>query len=349
MKAPTRSRTPDAPLRVGLIGAGFIGQMRAQALVQLPGMFEVAAIADAREDLARAVAGPDTRTYTDGLALADDQDIDAVILSTPPSSHSMLGLRCIRAGKHLLVEKPLATTIDECEELVSAAAEAQVCLATGFTLRQTPAARLAKRLLAQGAIGELDHIRAVHGHKGGKDFGPAWITDRSMTGGGTLMDNGIHMIDLARWFLGDVISSVGMSSNHSWRKPGCEDNGFLLMRSAAGRIASVQGSWTEWRGYGWRMEIFGTSGVIRFGFPPLWLTLWRGSPGHKMKATHYPFITYQIQERLKGWQWSLVETLIGDLRDWGSAIRAGAPAPASGRDGLEAVRVALCAQYVGSA
>ena len=166
-----------------------------------------------------------------------------------------------------------------------------------------------------------------------------------MTGGGTLMDNGIHMIDLARWFLGDIDTFMGLSSNHSWRKPGCEDNGFVLMRTAAGRIASVQSSWTEWRGYGWRMEIFGTSGALRFGFPPLWLTLWRGTPGEKMKAKHYPFPLYQMKERLKGWQWSFVETLVGDQRDWGEAIGAGKPAPASGRDGLESVRIALSTAF----
>jgi predicted dehydrogenase len=343
---PLSTRPP--PLRVGLIGAGFIGKMRAQAMAKMPEIFRLTAVADAREDLASALAGAGAKSYTDPLALADDPEVEAVVLSTPPSSHSTLGLPCLRAGKHLLVEKPLASTVRECEELVDAAEKAGVCLATGFTLRQTPAAKLAKQLVAEGAIGELDHIRAFHGHKGGKDFGPAWITDRSMTGGGTLMDNGIHMIDLARWFLGDVHTFMGLSSNHSWQKPDCEDNGFVLMRSTAGRIASVQGSWTEWRGYGWHMEIFGTSGAIRFGFPPLWLTLWRGTPGQKMKAKHYPFLAYQVNERLKGWQWSLVDTLAGDLRDWGEAIRAGKPAPASGRDGLETVRIALSPAFSGT-
>jgi len=341
-------RTHQGPLRVGLIGAGMIGSFRARALAKLPDLFRLAAVADSREELAKALAGPGVRTHTDALALANDPELDAVVLSTPPASHASLGVPCLRAGKHLLVEKPLAATVRECEELVDAAEQAGVCIATGFTLRHTPAAKLARKLVAEGAIGELDHVRAFHGHKGGKDFGPAWITDRTMTGGGTLMDNGIHMIDLARWFLGDVESFAGMSSNHSWKKPGCEDNGFVLMRSRKGHIASVQSSWTEWRGYGWRIEIFGTSGAIRFGFPPLWLTLWRGTPGQKMRAKHFPFLVYQMKERLKGWRWSLVEQLVGDLRDWGEAIRAGQPAPASGRDGLEAVRIALATEFSGT-
>lgn len=166
------ARTPQRRLRVGLIGAGFIGKMRAQALAKMPEMFQLSAVADAREGLARSLGGPDTRVYADGLALADDPHIDAVVLSTPPTSHSSLGVPCLSAGKHLLVEKPLASTVGECEELVEAAEHSGVCLATGFTLRQTPAAKLAKRLLAEGAIGELDHIRAFHGHKGARTSGP---------------------------------------------------------------------------------------------------------------------------------------------------------------------------------
>lgn len=338
-------QTSQAPLRVGLIGAGTIGKMRAQALAKIPEIFQLVAIADTNNDLAQKLAGYGVKCFADPIELANDPQVDAVILSTPPVSHGPIGLACLHAGKHLLVEKPLAASVQECEDLVNAAEKAGVCLATGFTLRQTPAARLAKKLLVEGAIGELDHIRALHGHKGGKDFGPLWITENKVTGGGTLMDNGIHLIDLARWFLGDTETFMGMASNNVWQKPGCEDNGFVLMRSAAGRIASVQGSWTEWRGYGWRMEIFGSSGAIRFGFPPLWLTHWQGTPGEKMKSKHYPFLKYQITERLRGWQWSLIETLVGDLADWGEAIRASKVAPASGRDGLESVRIALCTDF----
>lgn len=332
------------PLRVALIGAGFIGRMRAAAIARLPQHLRLVAVADEREDLARAIAGDRARAGTDALALATADDVDAVVLSTPPVSHAAIGVACLQAGKHLLVEKPLAASVAECERLVDAADRTGVCLATGFTLRQTPATQLARRLVDEGRIGEIDHVRAFHGHRGGKDFGPAWITDHAMTGGGTLMDNGIHMIDMARWFLGGADTALGLASNHSWRKPGCEDNGFVLMRNAAGRIASVHSSWTEWRGYGWRMEIFGTAGAIRFGFPPLWLTLWTGRPGERMKSRQFPFLGYQLRERLQGWQWSLIETLVGDLRDWAEAARAGAPAPSSGRDGLESVRIAMQAR-----
>lgn len=330
------------PIRIGLIGAGMIGKMRARALAQMSGEARLVAVADPRtEEAEKIAAGGDIRVLADGRQLASDDGVDAVILCTPPAQHLALGMPCIQGGKHLLVEKPLASTVEECEQLVAAADRAGVRLATGYTLRQTPAAKLARTLIEEGAIGEVDHIRAFHGHKGGKDFGPAWITQREHTGGGTLMDNGIHVIDLALWFMDDVESARGYGSNNSWRKPGCEDNGFVLIRDRTGRVASVQGSWTEWRGYGWRVEVFGTHGLIRFSFPPLWLTLHRGEPGHPMKKKHYPFPRYQILERLKGWQWSLVDSLVGDTRDWCDAIREGREPPASGRDGLQGVKIAL--------
>ncbi len=339
---------PEGPLRVGLIGAGMIGKLRARALALMPGEVQLVAVADPREAQARAVAGDSgARVVSDGKALASDGAIDAVILSTPPRSHVPLGLPCLQAGKHLLVEKPLAATVADCEQLVAAADKAGVRLATGYTLRQSPAALLARRLVDEGAIGEVDHVRAFHGHKGGADFGPDWITQVEQTGGGTLMDNGIHMIDLARWFLGDIASFKGYGSNSAWKKPGCEDNGFVLMRDTRGRIASVQGSWTEWRGYGYRMEIFGTRGMIQFSFPPLLLTLHQGEPGHRMKKTRHLFPMYQVLERVKGWQWSLVDSLVKDTHDWCEAIRTGTEPPASGRDGLEGVRIARSIEFDG--
>jgi len=333
------------------MGAGMIGQLRARALAKMRREFTLVAVADLRQELARVIVGAhrQARMYADGRALAADDDVEAVIVSTPPALHAPLGIACLKAGKHLLCEKPLASSVEDCERLVQAAEEAGVCLATGFTLRQTPAARMARQLLDEGAIGLLDHIRAFHGHRGGTDLGPPWVTDHATTGGGTLMDNGIHVIDLARWFLGDVTEVVGFASNHTWRKPGCEDNGFLLMRSREGRIASVQASWTEWRGYGYRVELYGTEGRICFSFPPLWLVHTRGKPGLPMRVRHYAFPGYQVIERVRGWQWSLVETLVRDLRDWFEAIEAGRPAPASGRDGLEAVRIALAADFPGRA
>ena len=278
--------------------------------------------------------------FSEGLELAQSDLVDAVVISTPPVSHESLGLACLAAGKHVLCEKPLATSSEACQRLVDAAQQFGVCLATGFNLRYTPAAQLARELLDKGAIGELDHIRAFHGHPGGQEFKNHWICDSAVSGGGALMDNGIHLIDLTRYFLGNVEQVVGYATDHTWEKDGCEDNGFLLLKNSEGRVATLQASWTEWRGYGYRLEIYGTHGFIRFGYPPLYLFHGRRSPDGRITIKRHFFPLYQVQERLRGWQWSLVKTLVQDLNGWAEAIANGSEAPIGGFDGLEAVRIA---------
>ena len=346
----SRGRRPgraEGPLRVGLIGAGVMGRLRTRALSRVP-ILRLVAVADVCEERARelAASGSGVRVFSDGAALAGAADVDAVILSTPPSSHEPLALACLRGGKHLLVEKPLATTVEACRALVQAAEEAGLCLATGFNLRHTRAALLARRLLDAGAIGALDHIRSFHGHPGGREFTHDWVYDRSVAGGGALMDNGIHLIDLTRWFLGEVESVKGFATNHTWRKEGCEDNGFLLLKSREGRVATLQASWTEWRGYGYRLEIYGTQGFIRFGYPPLHLSHGRRGSDGRVGVRRHLFPAYQLLERIRGWEWGLVETLVRDLDGWGRAILDGGPPPIDGRAGLEAVRIALSAEEV---
>jgi predicted dehydrogenase len=333
------------PLRVGLIGAGMIGRFRARALAQTPEL-RLVAVADVRPDCARELArlGDGITVFSDGEELARHPHVQAVILSTPPVSHEPLGLACLAAGKHLLCEKPLAPTPAACDALVRAADRAGVSLATGFNLRFSRAARLARRLLDDGAIGELDHVRAFHGYPGGPESPHPWIANPAMSGGGALMDNGIHLIDLTRWVLGDVQSVTGYATSHVWPHLGCEDNGFLLLANARGRVATLQASWTEWRGYYYRLEVYGTEGFIRFGYPPLYLVHGRRRPGGKAKVRRYLFPVYQVVERIRGWQWGLVETLVEELTAWARALAAGSPPPVTGQDGLEAVRIAQAAQ-----
>ena len=331
---------------MGLIGAGMIGTLRARALKSVSAL-QLVAIADVREERARRIAAsvPNLRVESDGIILANDPKLEAIILATPPESHEAIGLACLKAGKHVLCEKPLASTIKGCEALVGAAEQAGTVLATGFNLRYTRAAMMSRHLLDSGAVGELDHIRAFHGHPGGSEFTHDWVTDRAVTGGGTLMDNGIHLIDLTRWFLGDVEDVVGYATNHTWKKAGCEDNGFLLLRNTQGKVAALQASWTEWRGYGYRVEIYGTEGFIRFGYPPMRVVYGRRDDRGKVIIKRHLFPFYQITERIRGWRWGLTETLVHELRGWARAMTSGSPAPTTGHDGLYAVRIAQSARH----
>jgi predicted dehydrogenase len=155
-----------------------------------------------------------------------------------------------------------------------------------------------------------------------------------------LMDGGNHLIDMVRWFMGDVSEIVGFATESVWRQHGCEDNGFLLMRTADGRVGQVQASWSEWRGYRYSVDVYGTDGYVRFGYSPLWLVHATGKRGERMNVRRHIFPGFQLIERLRGWQWSVAKMQEADLRDWIEAAASGSEAPASSRDGLEAVRAA---------
>jgi len=149
-----------------------------------------------------------------------------------------------------------------------------------------------------------------------------------------------HGLDTERGFTLEV---QGFASHHTWRFAGCEDNGFLLLRNARGNVATLHASWTEWRGYGYRLELYGTEGFLRFGYPPLHLVHGRRRDG-KLRTRRYLFPLYQVLERLRGWEWGLVETLERDLAAWITALGRGEPPPIDGHDGLEAVRLAHSAR-----
>ncbi|MFN0152159.1 MAG: Gfo/Idh/MocA family protein [bacterium] len=334
-------------MRFALIGCGDIGVMRADAVARLRGLgvsdARLVAAADADGARAQAIAARHAgcRALTDGDEAARLADADAVIVSTPPHLHARFALAAIAAGKSVLIEKPIASSIDDARAIVGAAAERGATLATGFNIRHFLAFRRAHELLTSGALGELDHVRAYHGHPGGSEFTHAWVHDQKVMGGGALLDNGIHILDLAHWFLGGVVEAKGYTSGHVWKFDGCEDNGFALFKNAAGRIATVRASWTEWRGYGFAVEVYGTRGMARASYPPMMLeTAIAAKPGAPVRRSRDLFPVFQVKERVKSWRWNLVESLAAEMKDFADAARARRPPACSGVDGLRALEMA---------
>ncbi len=336
-------------MRFALIGCGEIGRARAAAVERLarsgaagvPGA-RLVVVADAARDRAEALAARHRcRALTDGEEAARFPEADAVIVSTPPNLHAPLALAALRAGKPVLVEKPLAATLDDARAIVAEAAARGLAVGAGFNIRHFLAFRRAHEILASGAIGELDHVRAVHGHPGGSEFGHAWIHDASVTGGGTLVDNGIHILDLARWFLGEVVEAKGYATGGVWKFSGCEDAAHALFRSADGKIATVRSSWTEWQGYGFAVEAYGTRGMVRASYPPMMLRVATAErDGSPIRRRTEIFPAFQIAERMRSWRWTLVESLAAEMAEFVSAIAAGRDPSPSGRDGLRALEMA---------
>jgi predicted dehydrogenase len=331
----------NAPLGIALIGVGGIGEIRAEAAAQTPGV-KLVSVVDLAKDRAESVAGRfGAQASTDPLAVVQRKDVEIVVVSTPPNHHADITVAALEAGKHVICEKPLAHALAEAERMCLAAEKHGVFLKTGFNHRYFPPMQYARKLIDSGKIGEVITVQAYAGHPGGKEFGHAWVHDGNITGGGSLVDNGIHILDLTRFFFGEVESAMGYKANLVWKFDNAEDNGFALFRSASGKIAQVHASWTQWRGYLFWVETFGTRGYVRASYPPM-MVQWGETPepGIRAKKRYEFFPRLQIQERLKSWRWTIVYSFVQEVTDFVHGINAGKEVPATGRDGLRAMQMA---------
>ena len=244
--------------RIAIIGCGLIGRKRLAALPA--GAF--AAACDL--ELGRAeqlVASARTGYATDDAArVLADPAIDAVIVCTLNAALAPLALAAIRAGKHVLVEKPGAISTEQADELIDAARAASVRVRVGFNHRFHPALLQARSLYESGALGPLMFIRGRYGHGGRVGYDREWRADPTLSGGGELIDQGVHLIDLAGWFLGDFARIEGHASTSFWDMP-VDDNAFLNLRTAAGQTAWLQVSCTEWKNL-FSLEIYGRTGKL---------------------------------------------------------------------------------------
>jgi predicted dehydrogenase len=332
-----------AALGVAHIGAGSIGVLRAQAVARTE-QLQLKVVADLRRDAAESVARSHGCDHTDSWEKAINRpDVDLVIISTPPSLHAQMAVAAAQAGKHILVEKPIAHSLADAERMCDVAQQCGVLLKTGFNHRYFPSMAFAKRLIQSGRIGEIIRVHAYAGHPGGKEFGPNWVTDGAITGGGSLVDNGIHILDLTRFFLGDVELQTGKGyvANLVWPFEQAEDNSFALFQSPTGAVAYVHASWTEWRGYYFSVEAQGTRGYVRASYPPM-LAEWGEipQPGVRAKRRYNLFPKFQVLERLKSWRWTIVQSFVEEMTDFAEGIRVGRDVAPTGRDGLRTLQMA---------
>ena len=193
-------------------------------------------------------------------AMVERRDVDIVIVSATHDALAEITLAAIAAGKHVLVEKPAARCSAELDPVIEAAERAPVLVRVGFNHRYHPALRKAKELSDVGALGEVMYVRGRYGHGGRVGYEKEWRADPKRSGGGELIDQGIHLIDLARWFLGEFIDVQGFAPTYYWDMP-VEDNAFLLLKTAKRQVAFLHASWTEWKNL-FSLEVFGRQGKL---------------------------------------------------------------------------------------
>lgn len=247
------------PLNIALVGCGVVGERRAQNLASARLVHCIDS--DPTRAARLAAASPGCLAGTHWQAALDRADVDAVVIATTHDSLAEIARAAIIAGRHVLVEKPAARAHEELLDLPQLAARHDVRVRVGFNLRYHRALQQARRLVDSGALGELLFVRARYGHGGRRGYENEWRAQPRRSGGGELLDQGVHLIDLARWFLGEFATVDGYAHTYYWNMP-VEDNGFLLLRTASNQVAFMHASCTEWKNlFSW--ELCGRLGKLQ--------------------------------------------------------------------------------------
>lgn len=317
--------------KVGLLGAGGVAQFHERGYREAG--VEIVAIADAHEaTLARRQAEWNIpRAYDRFEALLDDPEVEAVSVCLPNALHAPATIAAARAGKHVLCEKPIAMSLSEAEAMIRECREAGVVLQVGHHLRTNPYAEKARELIARGDLGRVTFVRLRQAHDwGGQEPRASFLTLAS-AGGGTLLDNGCHLMDLARFFAGDVREVFARAATLGYDIE-VEDTSLVSLQFASGALGSVENAWTA---TGWEegFWIYGTRGALEYtnrtGTPEM-RHVFRASPG-----------TTWAEQDVAVYRFAGLPPHSRAVAAFVEAVRGEREVVCSGEDGLEAVRLVL--------
>jgi predicted dehydrogenase len=318
----------DNVLSVAIVGAGRVGQIRA-GVIRSSDRAVLAVVADTDQVRAkRLVDGTSTEASSDWKSVIERTDVDAVVVSTPTKFHADITIASLEAGKHVLCEKPLGRNIHEAQRMFDAARASNRVLKTGFNYRHMGHVRKAKELLDGQALGPLHFLRCRYGHGGRPGYEREWCTDADLSGGGVLLEQGIHVFDLVRYFLGEPSQLLAQTKRFYWKFPEVEDNGFCIIQTSSGQVAQIHVSWTQWVNI-FELEIFGRDGYLRLEgrdghYGPQRLTWGKRRPDHGRPAEElFEFVTPD-------------DSWVREWNEFQLAIEEGNEPTGSARDGLRA-------------
>lgn len=321
-------------MKVAIIGAGLQCRRRAP-VIKASQSDELVAIASKEPSHAEAMARQFecAAVPTWGDVIKRD-DVEAVVVATPPHVHAEISMAALKAGKHVLCEKPLARTMDEAKAMIQAARDAKRTLKCGFNHRHHPAIWEAKRRLDRGDLGRIIFARCRYGHIGRPGYEKEWRADPARAAGGQFLEQGTHVFDLFRWFLGEPAEVACMTSRLFFTAQPLDDNGMAIVRMMSGATASLHSSMTNWKNL-FSFEIFGEDAYIHaeglgasYGVETL-------SIGKRDFTA--PFQDHVIHYRGGDTSWR------DEWNEFVAAIREQRAPLGDGRDGYEALRLALAA------
>ena len=246
----------------GIVGTGVIAAMHAAAIATLPGA-RLAAVTDVAAEAASAFAAARGCAAEPSLdALLARPDVDVVSVCVPSGQHAEVGVRAARAGKHLVVEKPIDVTLAAADRLIAAARAAGVRLTVISQHRFDPGLVELKRLLGDGALGRLVLAEAstkwyrTQGYYDNAAWRGTWAMD-----GGSLMNQGVHYVDLLRWCMGPVTEVTAVCTTQAHQVE-VEDTALAVVRFGSGAVGSILSTTAAYPGFPQRLEITGTGGTV---------------------------------------------------------------------------------------
>ena len=244
--------------KIGIIGCGLIGTKRSQALGSKG---KLIACADININRAKKIAGnKNIKVFQDWRQLLEIKEIDIIMIATPHNQLSRILLQAYKKKKHILIEKPASKNLKEITKVISKVKNNRIKIRVGFNHRYHPSIIKALEIIKLGIIGKPMYLRARYGHGGRLGYEKEWRAKPSVSGGGELIDQGSHLIDLSRLFLGEFNDVKGFINTYFY-KMSVEDNVFLTLKTRSNKAAFLHSSWTEWKNM-FSFEIFCTFGKI---------------------------------------------------------------------------------------
>lgn len=328
-------------LKVAVIGCGKIAQVRhipeyaASPLAELAGFYNLSP--ERAEEMAAQYGG---RTYASVEELLADPAIDAVSICTPNATHSEYAVAALKAGKHVLCEKPMAITLPDCEAMVAAAEESAKLLMIAQNQRFAKAHVEAKRLLSEGVIGDVLTYRTTFGHGGPETWSVtpgtgSWFFNAKSAALGAMGDLGVHKTDLIQFLLDQRVVEVSAKVTTLDKRDaegnlvGVDDNAIAIYTMDGGTIGSMTASWTYYGAEDNSTVLYGTKGIMRIYDDPAHSIVVFAKDG---TATNYDVDAIQTNDN---------QTSSGIIDAFVEAIEAGAESPVSGESAMSAMKAVL--------
>ncbi len=313
-------------INFAVIGAGSFGLKRAKAIKECTGA-KLVALCDKNEETAekaKKILDVDIKSFEEIL---NNKNIHAITVSTPNKFHLPIITEGLKANKHVFSEKPFCRNLEEAKKIFEVSKKANSIFQMGSNHRYFESVIYAKKLIDQNEIGEILSFNGRIGHNGER-IKNSWFWDKELSGGGTLLDNGVHLLELSRYFLGDFISGIGSTSNAYWKNIDVEDTANGFFKTADGKTASIFCSWRLLSGY-FFFEINGSEGYInvdgRFDTHGGDKIFWLNKKNNKILSKDFSHIkpqSYKLEME------KFIETVTKKKK----------PSP-SARDGLEVMRM----------